>query len=162
VVGLYDANGRGQRAKLVGFNADSDRYVVGWINVQRRDGKVSNITMEPFEWNESELYERLLPPKEPVGMSTLIFPFETKGGFKIEFDPGVLFGPVAEKNITLTPLPEEPATDIAWGITTPPRSIKAIDETGKELRDVQFRHSGGDHMLRFTTQLGEFAYKIVW
>jgi hypothetical protein len=151
VVGLYDQRGNGQRAKLFGFNADSDRYAVGWLNVQRGDGKVSNITLEPFEWDESALYERLLPPKEPVE-----FPYvKTKGAFKIEVNR-------SKKVATLTPLPDEPATEIALMLASP-KSVKVIDETGKELRDVPFTYKEEEkYPLVFTTQFGEFAYRIVW
>ncbi|MDR0326838.1 MAG: DUF5696 domain-containing protein [Planctomycetaceae bacterium] len=158
VVGLYDQRGNGQRAKLFGFNADADRYVVGWLNVQRRDGKVSNITLEPFEWDEAALYERLLPPKEPVEFGSDTISIKTNGAFQIENNYN-------GKTITLTPLPDEPATEVAINVYAPDpiKSVKAIDSSGKELRDVPFTFTEGErYPLVFMTQFGEFAYRIVW
>ena len=152
IVGLYDANDRGQRAKLIGYDADSNRYVVGWLNVERKDGAVSNITLEPFEWDDAELYERLLPPMDPVEFFTFC---KTKGAFKVEYD-------TTKKVMLVTPLPDEPATEVAMSINLP-KSVKAIDEAGKELRDVPFTFNAGEkYPLVFTTQAGEFAYRIVW
>ena len=145
---------------MIGFDTGNDRYAVGWINVQRKDGKVSDIAFEPLaesEWSESEakLYERLAPPKEPVEFFNSC---KTKGGFKIEMD--------GQKNTAwLTPLPDEPAMEIAMtrALGTGIKSIKAIEEPGKELRDVPFTFdASGTYPLVFTTQAGEFAYKIVW
>jgi hypothetical protein len=153
VVGLHDQKGNGQRAKLIGFNAGNDRHVVGWLNVQRKDGKVSNITLEPFEWDEAELYERLLPPKEPVEFHAFC---KTKGGFKMEFD-------AAKQTALLVPLPDEPATEIALTFPDVIKSLKAIDETGKELRNVPFTFDENEtYPLVFTTQPGEYGYQIVW
>jgi hypothetical protein len=148
-VGLYAPKANGWRAKLIGFNTDYDRYAVGWLNVQRKDGKVSNITLEPFEWDEAALYERLLPPSEPVEFGMC----RTKGAFQLVFESG--------KPLTVIPLPDEPATEIAIAISTTIKTVKAIDETGKVLRDVPFTYSL-DGYLVFTTQPGEFAYKVVW
>jgi hypothetical protein len=151
VVGLYDQRGNGSRAKLLGFSADADRYVVGWLNVQRKDGKVSNITLEPFEWKDAELYDRLLPPKEAVEFGNC----RTKGAFRLVFESG--------KPLTVIPLPDEPATEIAIAISTTVKSVKAIDATGKELRDVPFTFKNGEqYPLVFTTQRGEFAYRVEW
>jgi len=150
VVGLYDANGRGERARLIGFPTDGNRYVVGWINVERRDGAVSNITLEPFEWDETELYERLLPPKEPVQFWNC----RTNGAFQMLFEG-------AGKPITVIPLPDEPATEIVMSFVSNIKTVKAVDDTGKVLRDVPFTY-GLDGYPVFTTQSGEFAYKIVW
>jgi len=155
VVGLYDANGRWQRSKLIGFNTGGDRYAVGWLNVQRREGAVSNITLEPLTWDDAKLCERLLPPKEAV--VTQGGTVKSKGGFRV-------VGEIAKRTMTLTPLPDEPATEIALiafgGIV---KSVKAIDETGKELRDVPFSYKEGEqYPFTFTTHPGEFAYKIEW
>jgi hypothetical protein len=138
---------------LTGFDSGGDRYVVGWLNVQRQDGAVSNITLEPFEWDESELYERLLPPKKPVEFPGFI---KTKGGGKIEVDN-------AKKTIIFTPLPDEPATEIALAYVGEIKNVKAIDVTGKVLRDVPFVYKEGEkYPLVFTTQAGEFAYRVEW
>ena len=150
VVGLYDANGRGERAKLIGFPTDGNRYAVGWINVERKDGAVSNITLEPLDWDETELYERLLPPKEPVQF----WMCRTNGAFQMQFEG-------AGKPITVIPLPDEPATEIIMSFVSNIKAVKAVDETGKVLRDVPFTY-GLDGYSVFTTQSGEFAYKIVW
>jgi len=162
VIGLYDANGRGQRSKLMGYNTGADRYAVGWINVQRREGAVSDITFEPFDWDETELYERLLPPKEPVEFAGGI---KTKGAFRIVIE-GIVIGAerIEAKSMTVTPLPEEPATEIALSVLGGTvKSVKAIDETGGELREVPFVFNEGEkYPLVFTTQAGEFAYRIEW
>ena len=96
--------------------------------------------------------EAVLPPKEAVEFANVC---KTKGGFKVVSNP-------VEKTAILTPLPDEPATKIALnipGVT----SVKAIGDTGKELRDVPFTLNEGEkYPLVFTTQSGEFAYKIVW
>ena len=153
VVGLYAPNDNGRRAKLIGFNTDGDRYAVGWINVERREGAVSNITFEPLDWDETELYERLLPPKEPVEFAGGI---KTKGAFRIVIEA---------ESMTVTPLPEELATEIALICPDkkPPKTVKALDDSGRELRDVPFTFDADEYYpLVFTTQAGEFAYKIVW
>ncbi len=163
-VGLYDPKSNGQRARLLGYNAGNDRFTVGWLVIERKGSslgegklnKVSNIAVEKFEWDEIDLYERLLPPKEPVDFGYC----KTKGAFKIEAD-------LKSKTATVTPLPDEPATEIALGRDDEEigsvKSVKAIDADGKELRDVPFTFKKGEkHPLVFTTKPGEFAYKIVW
>ncbi len=162
VVGLYDPKENGDRANLFGFDAGANRYVVGWLVVERKGAslgedklnQVSNIKLEPFEWDEAELYRRLLPPKEAVDFSLV----KTKGAFRIVIDE-------TAKTVTVTPLPEEPATEIALWTPGAVKSVKAIDETGKELRDVSFAFDKGNnekYPLVFTTQSGDFSYKITW
>ena len=148
VVGLYDAHGNGHRSKLMGFNAGSDRYAVGWISVARNDGVVSDITFEPLDWDEAELFERLLPPKEPVEFGGI----KTKGAFRLVFDDSA--------TLTITPLPGEPDTEVALPHPTA-KSVRAIDESGNVLRDVPFVKNEGDaYPLVFTSRRGEFAYRI--
>ena len=154
VVGLYDSSGNGHRGKLMGFNTGADRYAVGWLNVQRNpDGAVSNIAFEPLEWDESELYERLLPPKEPVEFFDVS---KTKGAIRIVQN-------APERTMIVTPMYNEPETEIAIALPDRVRSVKAVDASGEELRDVPFRYSADEkYPLEWTTQRGEFAYKIVW
>jgi hypothetical protein len=166
VVGLYDQRGDGRRSKLMGFNTGSDRYAIGWLNIQRSEGNVSNIVFEPLsenEWSESEakLYERLLPPNKPVESFFVFDIIKTKGAVRVVFNDNV--NDETNQSMTITPLPDEPATEIAlsWGFQI--LSVKAIDETGKELRDVPFTYNEGEkYPFAFTTQPGEFAYKITW
>ena len=103
------------------------------------------------------MYERLLPPKEPVEFGLI----KTKGAFRIERNHNAM-------NTIITPLPDEPDTEIALNHFARPRRITAIDETGRALREVPFVFTedafakGNPYPLVFTTRQGEFAYRIVW
>ncbi|MDR3199188.1 MAG: DUF5696 domain-containing protein, partial [Planctomycetaceae bacterium] len=158
VVGLYDSKGDGRRAKLLGFDTGSDRYAIGWLKVERKssDNSVSNVSLEPLEWEDEKLSERFLPLTEPVDFGFA----ETKGAFRIEIDRKA-------KNATVTPLPDEPATKLflkmpilAQNVKAFVQSVKAFDADGKELRDVPFRNENKG--VEFTTQEGEFSYRITW
>ncbi|GHT31357.1 hypothetical protein FACS1894214_2610 [Planctomycetales bacterium] len=148
VVGLYDSKGDGKRSQLMGFDTGGDRYAAAWLNVERKssDNKVTNVSLEPFEWEDENLFERALPTTEPVDFGSV----KTKGAFRIETD-------FKSKTITVTPLPEEPATEIALKIDSDTvKSVKAFGADGKELRDVPFKIDGA--YVVFTTQKNEFAY----
>ncbi|MDR0610978.1 MAG: DUF5696 domain-containing protein [Planctomycetaceae bacterium] len=151
VVGLYDQKGDGKRSKLSGFDTGSDRYAIGWLNVERKnaDNSVSNISMEPFEWKDEKLFERLLPAAEPVDFGIV----KTKGALRIEID-------YSKEIATVTPLPDEPATKLSLKLPKSVQSVKAFDADGNELRNVLFRNE--DTTLKFTTQENEFSYQITW
>jgi hypothetical protein len=151
VVGLYDSKGDGRRAKLMAFDTGADRYAVGWLKFERKspNDTVSNISLEPFEWEDEKLFERLLPANEPVDFGIA----KTKGAFRIEINHKA-------KTATVTPLPEEPATEIALKLPETAKNVKAVDADGKELRDVPFNVE--EKTLIFTTQKEEFLYKITW
>jgi hypothetical protein len=156
VVGLYDSKGDGKRSSLIGFDTGGQRYAVGWLKVERKktDNNVANLSLEPFEWEDEKLYERLLPTTEPVDFNVA----KTKGAFRIEIDNKV-------KTVTVTPLPYEPATELllypaAMKLPETAKSVKAFDANGKELRDVPFKNEG--NAVIFTTQEKEFSYQIAW
>jgi hypothetical protein len=154
VVGLYDSKGDGKRSKLIGFDTGGDRYAVGWLKIERKnsDNSVSNISMEPFEWEDEKLFERLLPATDPVNFGIA----ETKGAFRIEID-------FEKKTVTVTPLPDEPVTKLSLklpDLSTVAQSVKAFDADGKELRNVSFQNEDG--AVEFTTQEKEFSYQIIW
>ncbi|MCL2744547.1 MAG: hypothetical protein FWE67_11915, partial [Planctomycetaceae bacterium] len=144
VTGLYDSKGNGGRAKLMGLDTGADRYAVTWLKVERKaDGSVSNISTEPFEWKDEPLADRLLSNAEPVNFIDV----KAKGAFRFEMN---------KKTATLTPLPDEPASEVALNFPFTCKSIKAVDADGKELRDVPFKIEEGRTV--FTTKEGEFAY----
>ncbi|MDR1268671.1 MAG: DUF5696 domain-containing protein [Planctomycetaceae bacterium] len=159
VVGLYDSKGDGKRSKLIGFDTGGDRYAVGWLKIERKnsDNSVSNISLEPFEWEDEKLFERLLPATEPIDFGIA----KTKGAFRIESDP-------EKKTVTVTPLPDEPATKLSLKFSeltatlqsAKVLSVKAFDADGKELRNVSFQNEDG--AVEFTTQEKEFSYQITW
>jgi hypothetical protein len=150
VTGLYDSKGDGHHARLLGFDTGGDRYAVAWLKVERKaDNTVSNILLEPFEWEDEKLFERLLPATEPVDFGIA----KTKGAFRIEIDNKA-------KTATATPLPEEPATEIALNLPEAAKSVKAVDADGKELREVPFKIE--EKAVIFTTQPKEFSYRIIW
>ncbi|MDR0335674.1 MAG: DUF5696 domain-containing protein [Planctomycetaceae bacterium] len=160
VVGLYDQKGDGKRFTLMGFDTGSNRYAIGWLNIERKnsDNSVSNISMEPFEWEDKKLFERLLPSTESIDFGIV----KTQGAFRIEIDH-------TNRIATVTPLPDEPATKLLFNLLETPfvfesvivvKSVKAFDADGKELRDVPFRNE--NKTLDFTTQEKEFSYQITW
>jgi hypothetical protein len=151
VVGLYDSKGDGRRARLLGFDTGSNRYAVGWLKVERKssDNNVSNISLETFEWEDEKLSERFLPLTESVDFGIA----KTKGAFRIEIDHKT-------KNATVTPLPDEPTTELLLKLPEVAQSVKAFDADGKELRNVSFRNE--NKTVEFTTQEKEFSYWITW
>lgn len=151
VVGLYDQKGDGHRARLMGFDTGANRYAVCWIKVERNgpDGKVSDISTEPIDWNDEELCERLLPPEEPVDFGIC----RTKGAFRIVIDS-------KNKTAEVTPLPEEPDTELWLNLPSAAKNVQAVDPDGKVLRDVPFDVEPGT--VHFTTRAGEFRYVVSW
>lgn len=152
VIGLYDQKGDGRRSRLVGLNTGADRYAVGWLQVRRQGGKVSEISCEPLRWNDAELYRRLLPPEQPVEMGSL----RTKGAFRVVTHKG-------DKTTTVTPLPGEPATELSCRVGSEQvQRVRALDPEGTVLRDVPFEMEKEGPRVRFTTRPGEFSYRISW
>ncbi|MDR0703734.1 MAG: DUF5696 domain-containing protein, partial [Planctomycetaceae bacterium] len=151
VVGLYDQKGNGKRSKLIDFDTGGDRYAVGWLKIERKnpDNSVSNISLEPFEWEDEKLSERLLPTTEPVDFGIA----KTKGAFRIEIDHN-------KNTAIVTPLPDEPATKLSLQLPEITKSVKAFDADGKELRNVLFQNN--NKTVEFTTQEKEFSYQITW
>ncbi|MGL4943818.1 MAG: hypothetical protein ACRC46_11590 [Thermoguttaceae bacterium] len=153
VVGMYDAKGNGQRATLLGHDVDNRRYSLGLLVVERdASGKVTRLSIEPTPDNdpaEQELQSRLLPPKEAIEFGK----FKTKGAFLFRSN-------AQKKRITVTPLPNEPATEVAInrrGLGDRLR-ITAIDANEKTVREVTSTESG--EWITFTTAPGEFGYVI--
>ncbi|MDR2115520.1 MAG: DUF5696 domain-containing protein, partial [Planctomycetaceae bacterium] len=155
VVGLYDSKGDGRRATLLGFDTGANRYAVGWLKVERKnsDNNVSNISLEPFKWEDEKLAERLLPLTEPFDLGFELGNFKTKGAFRLEINN-------KEKTATVIPLPDEPVTTISLELLENVQSVKAFDADGKELRNIPFRNE--DKTVEFTTQEKEFMYRITW
>jgi hypothetical protein len=78
---------------------------------------------------------------------------KTKGAFRIEIDQ-------KPKNVTLTPLPGEPATEVSFDFLEEAESVKAFNADGKELRNVPFEYKNETKTVVFTTQEKEFSYQI--
>jgi hypothetical protein len=144
VTGLYDSKGDGHRAHLLGIDTGGDRYAVAWLKVERgKDGKVSNLSAEPLQWEDETLSERLLPSNKPADFDFV----KTAGAFRIESDSKA-------GTHKVIPLPDEPVTEVSLAVQA--KSVKAVDADGKELRDVPFKQDGRYSV--FTTQKDEFAY----
>ena len=194
LIGLWNPNetGRaaGQRAKLLGPSPDNSRILLGKLKVEKRDGRVTKLDFVPENEDAPELFERLLPterhvldaivaPKTPQLEAWFPIPLRSTGAVRLCY-PNVI-RPRDTVEMTVMPLPEEPATTVvirlgnltretrqpegekvtAWYgiIYTKCDSLIAIDREGKKLRDVEYKIA--DNELRFDTQAGEFAYKII-
>jgi hypothetical protein len=146
LVGMYDSKGDGHRALLMGHDNDNRRYSIGILNVVRgADGKVTELTLEeepkPVNDLDAQLRDRLAPPKEPFDYGYII----TKGAFLVE------------NGNSITPLPDEPATEVSLRSTGKSKVI-AVDADGKKIRDVPTTVKDGT--VVFTTEKGEFRYVI--
>ncbi|MDR1270997.1 MAG: hypothetical protein LBK82_15890, partial [Planctomycetaceae bacterium] len=147
LIGMYDSKGNGHRVHLFEYDNDNCRYSIGVLNITRgADGNISDLTLEeeekPFKGIDAKLHQRLLPPKNPISYGNLI----TKGAFLLEGN-------------TLTPLPNEPATEVSLlNTNTGKTKIVAVDADGKKIRDVPSVSKNGS--LIFTTEKGEFRYVI--
>lgn len=150
LVGLWNPK-NGHRPQLTGHRQGNNRYSIGFVNVVRDEsGKVVNLTFEEDKEDidpaQAKLRKRLDPPKRPLDFGKL----KTKGAF--------LFEKVDGKN-TLTPLPNEPAVEVAWNIgdlAGKTLKIVAMDADGKKLRDVPSTFK--DDTIIFATEKDEFRY----
>jgi hypothetical protein len=146
LIGMYDSKGNGHRPHLLEHDNDNCRYSVGMLNIIRgADGKISDLMLEedkPLQGIDTELRNRLMPPKNPFLCGNLL----TKGAFLLE-------------GHTLTPLPDEPATEISLRMPTADKTkVIAVDSSNKKIRDVPSVRKDG--FLIFTTEKGEFRYVI--
>jgi len=103
---------------------------------------------------------------ENIGKSVLLQGWvrtrrDSKAGFSfVELNDGSSFG-----NVQILVPKELPNYETDIKLIAAGSSIAVQgDEAGKELRDVPFVHDDNAErpIVTFTTQLGEFAYKIVW
>ena len=180
LIGLWDADGNRQRAKLLGPSPDNSRILLGKIKVEKRNGRVTKLEFVPENEDAPELFERLLSAEQDA-LDNFVAPGQLKseqqhsiplranGGVQLRYPKDALNRENFE--MTLMPLPEEPATTVVLDIDGTSNSlvpnvknlkcdsIIAIDRDGKKLRDVEYKIA--DDELRFDTQAGEFAYKIV-
>ena len=146
LVGMWSPSD-GHRALLVGKAFDNGRYSIGLLNVVRGDdGKIASLSIEEDATTKDDddyLRDRLVPPKKPGGFG----PVETKGAFLIDL-----------KKMTVTPLPDEPDTEIKVLFPKKVRKVVAVDADGKAIRDVPSTDEAGG--IVFTTKKGEFCYVI--
>ncbi len=153
LVGMYDSKGDGHRARLLAKDNDNCRYEIGMLTVVRgADGKVSDLKLdtEPKTEQVSEfqrqLLARTLPPKEKIDFGFI----RTKGAFLYE---------QVEGGYLLTPLPDEPATEVDLLLQKGKKyRIAAQDADGKTLREVPWEFKAD--RLTFSTEKGEFRYMI--
>ncbi|MDR2116661.1 MAG: hypothetical protein LBP87_09820 [Planctomycetaceae bacterium] len=146
LVGMYDSQGNGHRVRLISNDNDNCRYCIGVLNIVRgTDGNISDLTLEEeqvLKGIDAELQNRLMPPKNPILYGNLL----TRGAFLLEGN-------------TLTPLPDEPATEVSVLIPDADKiKVVAIDSNDKKIRDVPSVFKDG--FLIFTTEKGEFQYVI--
>ncbi len=165
LVGLWNP-ADGHRARLNAREVDNGRYSIGLLNVERgRDGKVTALSIEEDLANideEAYLRERLAPPREPVNFGYGGLRIRTQGAFYVEasaYDDSMMGGPDSIKRLHVTPLPDEPDTEIALSWRNPKTAkITAVDADGKKLRDVPV--TAKDDAVVFTTKQGEFRYVV--
>ena len=170
LIGLWDADGNRQRAKLLGPSPDNSRILLGKLKVEKRNGRVTKLEFLPENEDAPELFERLLPTERHV-LDAIVapqgslqhYPLRATGGVQLRYPNDTGDREILE--MTVTPLPEEPASTVVISLDRVSvahkncDSIIAIDREGKKLRDVEYKIA--DNELRFDTQPGEFAYKIV-
>ncbi len=153
LVGFYDAKGDGHRPRLLAKDNDNCRYEIGLLTVVRNaEGIVTDmkIDTEPQMENVSEfqrqLHARLLPPKGPIDFGII----RTKGAFLCDF---------TNDWIVLTPLPDEPATEVGLNLGTAVNyRVTAQDADGKTIREVPIERQ--ENRTTFMTEKGEFRYVI--
>jgi hypothetical protein len=154
--------------------------LLGKLKVEKRGGNVTRLDFTPETEDTPELFERLLPAKREVleaivapgalrSEQVLPIPLRATGGVQLRYPKDAAERETFE--MTLTPLPEEPATTVVFDLdgtsnslvpnakTLKCDSLIAVDRTGQKLRDVPFELANDE--LRFDTIAGEFAYKIV-
>jgi len=179
LVGLWDADGTKERADLLGPCPGHRRILLGRLTVQR--GGATKLTFAP-ETESPDRFARLLPaPKEALDAivasgekrPSLPFPLRATGGVQLRYAKTAAVGDdIPDRlELTVTPLPGEPATRVVILADDSLRSLvpktpyttcdslTAVDRAGKTLRDVPHTLEHGE--LRFETRFGEFAYKIV-
>ena len=174
LIGLWNADGNRQRAKLLGPSPDNSRILLGKLKVEKRNGRVTKLEFLPENEDAPELFERLLParkeildaivaPGTPQMKTRFPIPLRSTGAVRLCY-PHVT-KPHNTLEMTVTPLPEEPATTVVISLNQVSAVHKtcdliiAVDRDGKKLRDVEYKIVNDE--LRFNTQAGEFAYKIV-
>jgi hypothetical protein len=149
-VGLWDP-ATGQRYSLLGADDGTMRYVLGTLVVSDLSESNGGLRLvqadaadqEPPNWNTNRV---------PVDFGPAI----TAGAFRCER---------IENQLVITPLPQLRPFSIALrpeeldlGKSDNVRSIVAVNAAGQELRPVAFERVR--NQVRFTTRLGEFAYRI--
>ncbi|MGL6196002.1 MAG: DUF5696 domain-containing protein, partial [Thermoguttaceae bacterium] len=147
LVGLWDENGDGSRAPILGLTPDNTRVQLGRLTVEKQGEKVAKISFEKTEEDSPELFERLLP-NEQFDIQGTAF----SGGFKLTKN-------ATSETITITPLPGEPDFDVVVGVEKTAKSVTAVDREGKLIREVPFEVDE-NNVLKFRTKAEEFSYII--
>jgi len=184
LIGLWDADGDKRRADLLGPSPGHQRILLGRLTLER-GGAGTTLTFAP-ENESTDRFARLLPASKEA-LDAIVAPNETPwlplratGGVQLRYAKDAALGDAKPDRLelTVTPLPGEPATTVVIRtdaakltrrVITPSlvpdvsytacESLIAVDRAGKKLRDVSHTLENGE--LRFETRHGEFAYKIV-
>jgi hypothetical protein len=182
LVGLWDADGDKKRVKLLGPTPDNSRILLGKLKVEKRGNTATKLDFIPENEDSPELFARLLPTQQnvldaivasetpPLQLKTILqIPLCSTGGVQLRCPKDAAQRETFE--MTVTPLPEEPASAVVINVNGTPNSLIpnvknvqcdsliAVDSIGKKLRDVPFKIENNE--LRFNSIAGEFAYKIV-
>lgn len=152
LVGLTDPKLRNRgRVSLLGDERDDHRYLIARLVVEKKGNQITALRLEPST-TRPEPY-RFNMARQAVDFGELI----TAGAMRWQAT-----GAGAARELTLTPLPNEPGCEVGVRLDRVGlgalAKVEAVDETGKPRREVPARNDGG--VLRFATQAGEFAYRV--
>jgi len=156
LVGLYNRKGDGRREELLGPTPGASSILIGKLSFTRQGEKVSQLKFQPETEDAAELFERLLPPRKPVGEIRGIW---SDGAFLAEFK---------EKELLITPLLNEQITEIAINLGPFKNDLKTKDirlatkkaamKTDKTDSDFEFKLD--QETLRLKIMPGRLNYQV--
>jgi hypothetical protein len=152
LVGMLDPKTqRSDRVTLLGDERDNRRYRIARLTVVKKGGRITALRLEPTSFTPEP--SRFNVARQAVDFGEVL----TAGALRLQAREAG-----AARELILTPLPDEPGCEVGVrlahaGLGAAPK-VEAVDAAGKSLREVSASLAGG--VLRFSTQPGDFAYRV--